>query len=66
MNANLSASEMRRRYPIDVQNKKNEWIAIEKHKKEINDEISRNENEIKRLKQKELLTELDKKVLMQL
>jgi len=46
---------MRRRYPIDKLNKKSEWIGVEKHLSEVNDEIRKNEIEINLLRQKELL-----------
>lgn len=48
-------TEMRRRYPIDKMNKKSEWIGVEKHLSEVNEEIRKNEIEINQLRQKELL-----------
>ncbi|KAL4504136.1 hypothetical protein ABPG72_020974 [Tetrahymena utriculariae] len=59
-------TEMRRKYPVDKLNKKSEWIGVEKHLSEVNDEIRKNEIEINRLRQKELLSELDKKMMQQL
>jgi len=43
-------TEMRRRYPIDKLNKKSEWIGVEKHLSEVNDEIRKNEIEINQLR----------------
>lgn len=46
---------MRRKYPHDKFNKKSEWIGVESHLSEVNEEIRKNEVEISRLRQKELL-----------
>jgi hypothetical protein len=43
-------TDARRKYPVDNTNKKSEWIGVEKHLSEVNDEIRKNEVEIHRLR----------------
>ncbi|KAM3139424.1 hypothetical protein pb186bvf_008449 [Paramecium bursaria] len=56
----------RRKYPKDNTGKKSEWFGIEHHLVNINQDLERNEGEILALRKKELLTELDRKILEQL
>ncbi|EGR30719.1 hypothetical protein IMG5_124860 [Ichthyophthirius multifiliis] len=62
----ISNTELRRRYPYSNFDKKNEWIGVERHLAEVNEEIKNNEWEINHLRQKELLSELEKKAMWQL
>lgn len=43
-------TDSRRKYPKDTKDRKSEWLAMEQHKKDVNEEISRNENEIRTIK----------------
>ncbi|CAK84425.1 unnamed protein product (macronuclear) [Paramecium tetraurelia] len=66
MNVTQNQTQTRRHYPKDVQGLKSEWYGIEHHLQEIGLDIQRNEREILNLRKKELLTELDRKMLEQL
>lgn len=59
-------TEIRRKYPKDIKDRKSEWVALEHHKKDVSDEIKKNEMDIRNIKQKELITELDRKMLLDL
>lgn len=41
--------EARRKYPHDITDKKSEWLALEKHKNEVAEELKKNEIEIKKI-----------------
>jgi len=45
----LPPTEARRKYPHDISDKKSEWLALEKHKNEVAEELIKNEIEIKKI-----------------
>ncbi len=65
-NFTQNTSDVRRRHGHDIKGRKKEWNGLEVHKKDVDGELRRNETEIRNIKQKHLLTELDKKLLQQL
>lgn len=52
---NSNADNLRRKYPKDKQGAKSEWLGMEQHMAEINDDLRRNEQEIISMRKKELL-----------
>lgn len=65
-NNSMNFTDARRKYPLNTIGHKSEWVAMVHHQQEINDDLTKNERDIRQLRQKELLTELDTKVLQHL